>query len=188
MFTHELVHLRDKSFRGFRIVWNLLCGIPFLMPSFMYYTHVDHHLRKHFGTDHDGEYLPLGTRSPWHLLAYMCQPLVLPVLAVARFLVGTPISWIVPGFRDFLHRHASSMVIDPSYMRPLPTRQVLRIMRLQEVPLLPVDGQRGGVADRCETSALRLPAHGLPGERVILYLNPFRTLGAHRYSARRPRS
>ena len=50
LFTHELTHMRDKTFRGFRIAWNLLCGIPFLMPSFMYYTHVDHHMRKHFAT------------------------------------------------------------------------------------------------------------------------------------------
>ena len=61
LFTHELTHLRDKTFRGFRIAWNLLCGIPFLMPIFTYYTHVDHHMRKHFATQHDGEYLPLGT-------------------------------------------------------------------------------------------------------------------------------
>jgi hypothetical protein len=50
LFTHELTHLRTGTFRGFRIAWNLLCGIPFLMPSFMYYTHVDHHMRKHFAT------------------------------------------------------------------------------------------------------------------------------------------
>src|SRR5262245_39383704 len=66
-FNHELVHVRDKSFRNFRIAWNLLCGIPFLQPSFMYYTHVDHHMRKHYATEHDGEYMRLGTQSPWHI-------------------------------------------------------------------------------------------------------------------------
>ena len=45
MFTHELVHLPRGEFRGFRIAWNLLCGIPFLIPSYMYYPHVDHHRR-----------------------------------------------------------------------------------------------------------------------------------------------
>src|SRR5262245_41826647 len=25
LFTHELVHMREKSFRLFRVVWNLLC-------------------------------------------------------------------------------------------------------------------------------------------------------------------
>src|SRR5712671_406825 len=46
LFTHELVHLRDDAVRGFRVVWNLLCGIPFLMPSFLYHTHVHHHVRR----------------------------------------------------------------------------------------------------------------------------------------------
>ena len=73
LFTHEMVHMRDKTFRVFRILWNLLVGIPFLMPTFMYYTHVDHHMRKHFSTDADGEYLALATRSPWHILIYLCQ-------------------------------------------------------------------------------------------------------------------
>ena len=64
MFIHELVHLPDKGYRGFRIWWNLLCGIPFLVPSFLYYPHVDHHRRKHYGTDRDGEYLDLSHRHP----------------------------------------------------------------------------------------------------------------------------
>jgi fatty acid desaturase len=59
MFIHELVHLRTGTFRGFRLMWNLLCGIPFLIPSFVYYPHLDHHRRKHYGTEQDGEYLPL---------------------------------------------------------------------------------------------------------------------------------
>ena len=59
MFVHEIVHLPEKKFVAFRVVWNLLCGIPFLVPSFTYYTHLDHHRRKTFGTKHDGEYLPL---------------------------------------------------------------------------------------------------------------------------------
>ncbi len=35
LFIHELVHVRDKSFRVFRIAWNLFCGIPGLTPTFM---------------------------------------------------------------------------------------------------------------------------------------------------------
>ncbi len=49
--NHELVHLPKEGFRGFRVVWNLLCGIPFMIPSFMYYPHVDHHRRKSYGTE-----------------------------------------------------------------------------------------------------------------------------------------
>ena len=54
------------------------------------------------------------------------------MIAVVRFLILAPISWVSPTFRDFVHRRASSMVMDPTYIRPLPTRKVLRIFRLQE--------------------------------------------------------
>ena len=183
LFIHELTHLREKSFRGFRIGWNLLCGIPFLMPSFLYYTHVDHHMRKHFGTKHDGEYLPLGTQSPWHILLYLGQPFVIPLVAVVRFLILAPISWLSPTFRKFVHRHASSMVMDPTYIRPLPTRQVLWIFRLQEALcfLWCV-----GVAVGLVTG--RVPFGFLPTAYLvsvfILFLNAVRTLGAHRYTRR----
>ena len=35
LFIHEVVHHRNGSLPVFRFVWNLLCGIPFLMPSFV---------------------------------------------------------------------------------------------------------------------------------------------------------
>src|SRR5262245_59031464 len=41
-FTHELVHLKGEHFGWYRLAWNLLCGIPFFMPSFMYHTHLAH--------------------------------------------------------------------------------------------------------------------------------------------------
>jgi fatty acid desaturase len=181
LFTHEMTHLRSGSFRVFRIVWNLLCGIPFLMPSFTYYTHVEHHMRKYFGTDHDGEYLPLGTQSPWHIAVYLCQPFWMPIAAVLRFGLVTPLTWISPKFRDWALRHASSMVMDPTYIRPLPTRETLRIFRLQDVLcfLWIV-----GVATAMTIGAV--PFGFLPTAYavsvVILFINAVRTLGAHRYT------
>jgi fatty acid desaturase len=181
LFTHELVHMRDKTFRGFAVVWNLLCGIPLLMPSFTYYTHVDHHLRKHFGTEQDGEYLPLGTQAPWHIVTYLCQPFWLPIVAVVRFGVLSPISCVSPKFRELVHRRASSMVMDPSYIRPLPTRKVLRIFRLQEalcflwIVSLAVLLYTGRVPIGFLPTAYLLSV-------LILFLNALRTLGAHRYT------
>src|SRR6266478_2796313 len=78
LFIHEIVHFRSGTFRAFRIVWNLLCGIPFLLPSFTYYTHLDHHRRKHYGTRDDGEYLSLGQQSTWSIWFYLSQCLVIP--------------------------------------------------------------------------------------------------------------
>jgi len=132
MFIHELVHLRTGSMKNFRFVWNLLVGIPFLIPTFVYYPHRDHHRRKHYGTDKDGEYLPLEHQGRWHILLYLATSLVIPFLAIFRFMVVTPITWFSPTARDFAIRHSSSMVIDPRYIRPLPTKEAMRIFRIQE--------------------------------------------------------
>src|SRR5579872_1593393 len=43
VFIHELAHLNCKSMRAFRVGWNLLAGIPFLCPSFLYASHGQHH-------------------------------------------------------------------------------------------------------------------------------------------------
>lgn len=180
LFTHELTHMRDKTFGAFRIVWNLLVGIPFLMPSFMYYTHVDHHMRKHFSTHEDGEYLPLATTSPWQILFYLCQSFVIPIIYVVRFLVLAPISWVSPAFRDFVHRRASSMVMDPSYIRPLPTRKVLQIFRVQEALCF---AWTAAVATLLITRTIPIGflITAYPLSVMILLLNSIRTLGAHRY-------
>ncbi len=181
LFIHELVHMRDsKTFCNFRIAWNLMCGVPFLMPTFLYYTHVHHHMRKHYATHDDGEYLPLGTQSPWHIFVYMCQPFVMPAIAVVRFLILAPISWVSPTFRDFVHRRASSMVIDATYIRPLPTRQVLRIMRLQEVLcFLWTVGVAVVLITGLVPIGFLITIYLL--SVVVLFLNAVRTLGAHRY-------
>ena len=35
-FIHELTHIRKNALPGFRFVWNLLVGVPLLIPSYMY--------------------------------------------------------------------------------------------------------------------------------------------------------
>jgi fatty acid desaturase len=133
MFVHEIVHLPDRRLRAFRVVWNLLCGIPFLVPSFTYYTHLDHHRRKLFGTDNDAEYLPLASMAPWYILLYFTQCLWVPPLAIVRFGLLTPIMWVCPPLRRWIYQHASSLVMDPAYVRPYPTAEALRYIRLQEL-------------------------------------------------------
>ena len=132
MFVHEIVHLPSNRFVAFRVVWNLICGIPFLVPSFTYYAHLDHHRRATFGTKWDGEYLPLASMSPWWILVYLSQCLWAPPLALIRFGIVTPLMWICPPLRRFIYEHASSLVANPAYIRPLPTAAELRYMRLQE--------------------------------------------------------
>jgi len=180
LFTHELVHLREGKFRAFRVVWNLLCGIPFLIPTFMYYTHVDHHMRSHYGTRRDGEYLPFGTGRPIDIPLYLVQPFVIPVVAFVRFLVLTPLCWLSPALRSWTHVHASSMVMDPSYIRPAPTPKTLRIFRWQETACFLLTLV---VAIRVVTGTMpisMLVQSYLTGV-LVLMINNVRTLGAHRY-------
>lgn len=181
IFTHELVHRREENFRAFHIVWNLLCGIPFLMPSFTYYTHIDHHRRKHYGTKFDGEYLPLGARPPREILIYMLQPLFIPPLAVIRFGLLTPLTWISSRFRDFVHQHASSMIMNPAYLRPLPSKRILRIIRLQELCCFLFVWIAGAIlAYRGWLVYVAIQAYctGV----FIITVNAIRTLAAHRYT------
>jgi len=132
MFIHELVHLKSGTMQGFRITWNLLVGVPFLIPSFVYYTHMDHHRRKHYGTDEDGEYLAIEQNGRLQIFLFLASCFVIPFLAVFRFLVLTPLTWVSPAIRDWVYRHASSMIIDPKYVRPLPTKKAWFLIRLQE--------------------------------------------------------
>lgn len=185
MFIHELVHLRTGTFRGFRLAWNLLCGIPFLIPSFVYYPHLDHHRRKHYGTPADGEYLPLSHRRPWHIVFYIAQALVIPVLAAVRFGLLTPLTWACPPLRRWVHRRASSMVIDPLYIRPLPTAKVRWIIYTQEALcflwLVAIFASAWIVHRRLPYPFL---IQGYATGVTVVLLNSLRTLGAHRWTNR----
>jgi fatty acid desaturase len=188
LFIHELVHIRAGEFTAFRFVWNLLCGIPFLIPTFVYYTHLDHHRRKHYGTKGDGEYIPLARLPAWQILFYLSQVLVIPVLAIIRFGVLTPLTWFSPAIRNWVHRHLSSMIMNPTYIRPLPTRKTLRIIRVQEVAAflfiwfvaVRVFWAGGILFDKT------LPASFLPHAYLtgvfVMAINALRTLGAHRWT------
>ena len=133
MFIHELVHLPKDGFKAFRFVWNALCGIFFLVPSFLYYPHVDHHRRKHYGTEHDGEYLALSHHGRWMIVGFIVQALVIPILGFVRFLILSPVCWFIPGARRWVHRHASTMLVDPTYQRTDASPELMRTVVIQEV-------------------------------------------------------
>lgn len=183
LFIHEITHFPRDTMRAFRITWNLLCGIPFLIPTFVYYTHLDHHVRRHYATVEDGEYLPLasGSRRLW--LFYFAQPFFMPILAIVRFMFVTPIAWASPTVYRYAVTHASSMVIDLWYRRQLPNARDRRILWLQEAACFTL----------CWSVALWLIFFNIEPLTVanivqtycvsvgVLTLNHIRTLGAHRY-------
>jgi len=120
VFIHEIVHMPRGRMPVFRATWNILFAIPFLMPSFMYKNHADHHNPRHFGTERDGEYLALGAGPVSRIVGYFLQVPLLPALAIFRFLVLTPLSFMHPKLRGWVLAHASSYVINPRYRRSVP--------------------------------------------------------------------
>ncbi|HEV3338839.1 MAG TPA: fatty acid desaturase [Pirellulales bacterium] len=179
-FIHELTHLPKDSFRAFRVAWNVLCGIPFFTPSFLYYKHLAHHSRKHYGTHDDGEYLPLGVRPRREILKYLAQPFLIPLLGVLRFLVFTPLSWASPRLRRIVQQRASSLVMDPGYVRPLPNRVERRAWRVQEATCF-LYGLAATILFATSRLPMSLLAQGYFTALVVLFVNHVRTLGAHRF-------
>jgi fatty acid desaturase len=118
IFVHELAHLKKGTFINFRRVWNIICGIPLMIPSFTYDgVHNDHHKPDVYGTSKDGEYLPFATRRPAEMVVYVLLSFLIPVLLVARFLLLTPLSYLIPPLRKIVWERASSLTIDPTYRR-----------------------------------------------------------------------
>jgi fatty acid desaturase len=120
VFIHEIVHMPADRLRLFRVGWNILFAVPNLMPSFAYKSHGEHHNPRLYGTSRDGEYLPLGAGPVSGLVVYLLQLPLLPALAICRFLVLTPVSFLHPRLRRWVLERASSLVINPRYRRVLP--------------------------------------------------------------------
>jgi fatty acid desaturase len=122
-FIHEIQHLRQGTLTGFKAAWNLLCGVPLMMPSFLYDNHASHHRRSTYGTERDGEYLPLGSRKWQHFANYVTQVFWLPLAVFFRFLVLSPASLASWTLRRFVHERFSFYGINTRYRHLLPPSQ-----------------------------------------------------------------
>ena len=88
IFIHELAHLKRGTFTAFRAVWNILSGLPLMVPSFSYTgVHIDHHRPGVYGFKEDGEYVAFATGKPWRIVGYLLQIFALPLLMAARFII-----------------------------------------------------------------------------------------------------
>lgn len=134
LFIHELSHMKRGSFKLFRLVWNLTCGLPLQVPSFTYAgVHIDHHKPQIYGTKEDGEYLPIGLEAPWRLLLYILASVFPPFALAFRFVVLTPVSYLHPKLRALVWKHVSSLTVDLAYERPESTKANDRTWQLQEL-------------------------------------------------------
>ena len=120
-FIHELTHIKHSAVPGFRTGWNLLLGIPMLIPSFMYEgVHSLHHARTRYGTAEDPEYLPLALMKPWTLPLFVVASTLAPIALLFRYGILSPLSAIIPPLRALVVSRYSSFAINPAFRRRAP--------------------------------------------------------------------
>ena len=77
-------HLKRGQIPGFELVWNLIVGIPFMIPSLMYVgSHMDHHKRMGFGTNDDPEYAQIARWSRLRIVTFVFMVALLPLALAA---------------------------------------------------------------------------------------------------------
>jgi fatty acid desaturase len=133
-FIHELTHIRKGAIRGFRLVWNLIVGVPLLVPSFMYEgVHNQHHGKTYYGTIDDPEYLPLALMKPWTLPLFLIAAALAPIGLFIRFALLAPLSLLSPKLRRTVVGRYSGLQINPRFVRPAPEGQFARDWRWMEI-------------------------------------------------------
>jgi len=132
-FIHELTHIKQGALPGFRLVWNMIVGVPLLVPSFMYEgVHNQHHAKTYYGTANDPEYLPLALMNPWTLPVFLIAAALAPIGMLIRFGILAPLSLLFPRLRRAVVERYSGLQINPSFRRPTPQGQFARDWRWQE--------------------------------------------------------
>lgn len=182
LFVHEIAHFKQGAVPGFALAWNLVFGMPYFVPSFMYRgVHNDHHSKLLYGTKEDGEYVPFGAESPKRILLYLVTTAVSPLLLPLRFIVLAPLSWAIPGFRKIVVAQLSSLVIDFDYQRgtltPAERRDWLRME-----PLAFAFGATIVVLISLGTLPWTLLVYYYFVSFGMFFVNSIRTIAAHRYA------
>lgn len=121
LFIHEITHRAQRDVPGFTFAWNVLIGVPLLIPSFTYENvHTDHHRQRSYGTNADPEYIPFGHRSPLLLCAFAAGSMVAAAIFVFRFAILAPLGWIIPPIDRFVTARFSALAINHHYVRQAP--------------------------------------------------------------------
>jgi len=178
-FIHELTHIKPRAVPGFRLVWNLVVGIPLLIPSFMYEgVHNQHHAKTYYGTADDPEYLPLALMHPWTLPVFLIAAALAPIGMLIRFGLLAPLSLLWPKLRETIIARYSGLQINPRFRRKLPEGDFKRDWMLQEA-----------VASTWAIALMAMVATGIIPLRAfliflgissgVMFLNQVRTLVAH---------
>jgi fatty acid desaturase len=178
-FIHELTHIKKGAVRGFRLVWNLIVGVPLLVPSFMYEgVHNQHHAKTYYGTANDPEYLPLALMKPWTLPVFLVVAVLAPVGMLIRFAVLAPLSMLSRRLRSAVVAKYSGLQINPRFRRPAPEGDFARDWAWQEAA-----ASAWAIALLAMTAAGVIPLRAflifLGVASGVMFLNQVRTLVAH---------
>ena len=178
-FIHELTHLKPNAVPGFRLAWNLIVGIPLLVPSFMYEgVHNQHHAKRYYGTAMDPEYLPLALMKPWTLPVFMIAAALAPIGMLIRFGILAPLSLLIPSLRKVVVEKYSGLQINPSFRRPRPEGAFARDWMLLETAC-----SLWAIAIIALTATGLIPLRafliGIGIAAGVMFLNQVRTLVAH---------
>lgn len=180
LFTHEICHFRGGVLPGFSPVWNVVCGIPILLPSYMLKSHADHHSSNTYGTQADPEYLPFAT-YPQLRSRFLLGSALVPLAMLVRALVVVPLAWVSVTVRRHLRERMTFMAMNDSY-RPGP-HQCLTKADLGCEALASVWAWALVVASAVGAISWHLPALLLVCMTLANLLNGWRTLRAHRYAS-----
>ena len=178
-FIHELTHLKPRAVPAFRLVWNMIIGVPLLVPSFMYEgVHNQHHAKRYYGTVDDPEYLPLALMHPWTLPVFLAAAMLAPIGMLIRFAILAPLSLIIPRLRTLVVGRYSGLQINPKFERPKPEGTFARDWAWQET-----------TASLWAITLVSLAVAGVVPLRAflifigvasgVMFLNQIRTLVAH---------
>ncbi|MGZ2412658.1 fatty acid desaturase [Sphingomonas sp. F9_3S_D5_B_2] len=178
-FIHELTHIKKGAVRGFRLAWNVIVGVPLLVPSFMYEgVHNQHHAKTYYGTANDPEYLPLALMKPWTLPVFLVAAALAPIGMLIRFAILAPLSLLSPRLRTVVVQRYSGLQINPSFRRPAPEGEFARDWRWQETAC-----SLWAIALLAMTATGVIPIRDflifLGIAAGVMFLNQIRTLVAH---------
>jgi fatty acid desaturase len=169
MFVHEISHFKPLEMKYFESTWNILCGLPLMIPSYEFKSHLEHHYSDTYGTSKDPEYMPFH-RNPRMKINFILGSLIVPFAIIFRTTIVIPVKGILKMNKP---RFAS---INPLYMPQKPLKVNIFHNYISAVIIF---------------SALFLVAYNLLPlflmPRIILAMaiansiNCLRTLIAHRY-------
>ena len=178
-FIHEISHMKDDSVPGYRLAWNLIAGIPLMIPSFMYEgVHNLHHARNRYGTVRDPEYMALALKPKISVPLFVAIAALGPIGLLIRWGLLAPLSLLVPSLRRRIEAQFSALSINPDFRRDPPAGPAKRRWHVMEAATsLFVVAVLAGVA----AGIIPLRAFGiwLAVLSASMVINQVRTLAAH---------